>query len=60
MTELFDQDKFYVLSVIDEDDGAQTLVEVFPDGQVHVARRKSTTDTWSVGSWGIAKEVPFK
>ena len=60
MKEIFDQDKkegsSYLLGVL-EADGLQILVEVFPDGQVHVATREHSHETWSPGAWSIVKEV---
>ena len=49
-------DPFYKLAVFDTDDG-QVLVELFSDGQVHIAFRQHQYETWSAGYWTIAKHV---
>lgn len=60
MSKIFDQDEkgksSYLLAVVEADE-LQILVEVFPDGQIHVATRKESWDTWSPGGWSIVKEV---
>lgn len=33
------------------------LVEQFEDGQIHVALRQESWDTWSVGGWGVIGSV---
>lgn len=32
------------------------LIEVYPDGQVHVAYRRWDWDTWSPGAWNLVCE----
>ncbi len=32
------------------------LIEVYPDGQVHVAYRLKEWDTWSPGTWNLVCE----
>lgn len=32
---------------------AQILVEVWDSGQVHVAHRDASWETWSAGAWGV-------
>jgi hypothetical protein len=48
----------YLLATLDTDAG-QFLVEVFPDGQVHLAQRSDRHQTWSPGWWTIGRDVPF-
>jgi len=32
------------------------LVQIFPDGQAHLAQRSERHDTWSPGWWSVASE----
>lgn len=33
----------------------ELMVEVYPDGQLHVAFRKWSWESWNYGSWGIVR-----
>ena len=46
--------KEYQVGVFDLED-KQVLVEVFPDGQMHIAFRENPWETWSPGAWAIYK-----
>ena len=51
-----EENNYYLLGTT-EVDGIQILVEVFSDGQLHVATRAESHDSWSPGAWTIIKKV---
>jgi hypothetical protein len=40
------------VGTLDNWNGNQLLIEVFADGQFHIAERENSWDTWNVGQWG--------
>jgi len=41
-----------LVGTLDNWNGNQLLIEVFADGQFHIAERENSWDTWNVGQWG--------
>ena len=41
-----------LIGKLDNWNGNQLLIEVFADGQFHIAERENSWDTWNVGQWG--------
>ena len=41
------------VTVIDLNNGEQALIQLFDDGQVHLAFREGMWDTWDTGYWSI-------
>ena len=48
----FDRARQVLVGTLDNWNGNQLLIEVFGDGQFHIAERENSWDTWNVGQWG--------
>lgn len=56
MTEIFDQDKEYIYGIFESGEQLM-LVEVFPDGQMHVAFKSASEKCWTKGHWTVFKRA---
>lgn len=42
-------------TIVFDTNHGQYLVQVFPDGQAHLAWRRRSPETWSAGVWTITR-----
>lgn len=56
-TSIFEPDH-YLLTTLRTAHG-ELLIEVFPNGEIHIAERQHPHNSWSVGYWTTVKKVPL-
>lgn len=59
MSQIFDQDSEYLYAIFENED-EKVLVEVFPDGQMHIAFKNGTDQCWSKGFWTIYRRAQMQ